>query len=229
MNVSTGGWVTGGLRRAVTSVMSVLPGHGAPDAEAASGSDTRPDSDAAVATPAPAAPVTKAPAAPSRATASGRSAAPKAATTRAPKPAAPTATATATATAEPAPSAPVAGPWTAEELAGFRAALEADIVRLREELNMGEADMAELIADTGDGVGDDQADAGSKTLEREQEMSVTANARELLDQSTHAMVRLQAGTYGVCERCGSAIPAPRLRAFPRATLCIACKQAEERR
>ncbi|MDH3958141.1 MAG: TraR/DksA family transcriptional regulator [Actinomycetota bacterium] len=223
--MSTGGWVAGGLRRAVTGVMSVLPGHGTPDADAESGSDTHTDSEAAVATPAPAAPVAMASAAPSRATESRRSAAPKVASTRAPKPAAPTATAT----VEPAPSPPVVSPWTTEELTGFRVALEADIVRLREELNMGEADMAELIADTGDGAGDDQADAGSKTLEREQEMSVTANARELLDQSTHAMVRLQAGTYGVCEGCASAIPAPRLRAFPRATLCIACKQAEERR
>ena len=94
---------------------------------------------------------------------------------------------------------------------------------------MGEVDMADLIADSGDGAGDDQADAGSKTLEREQEMSVNANARDLLDQSTHALRRLEAGTYGICEACGTVIPAARLRAFPRATLCIACKQAEERR
>jgi DnaK suppressor protein len=133
---------------------------------------------------------------------------------------------------EPAPestgaAAPV--PWSDAELAEFRAALEADILRLREELHMGEVDMADLISDSGDGAGDDQADAGSKTLEREQEMSVTANARDLLDQSTHALRRLEAGTYGICESCGTAIPAARLRAFPRATLCIACKQAEERR
>jgi DnaK suppressor protein len=108
-------------------------------------------------------------------------------------------------------------------------ALEGDILRLREELHMGEVDMADLLADSGDGAGDDQADSGSKTLEREQEMSVTANARELLDQSTHALRRLEAGTYGLCESCGILIPAARLRAFPRATLCIACKQAEERR
>ena len=119
--------------------------------------------------------------------------------------------------------------WTEAELDGFRAALETDILRLREELNMGEADMADLLADSSDGAGDDQADAGSKTLEREQEMSVNANARDLLDQSTHALRRLEAGTYGVCESCGDVIPAARLRAFPRATLCIACKQAEERR
>jgi RNA polymerase-binding protein DksA len=129
--------------------------------------------------------------------------------------------------AEPAP-VPVPA-WTGGELESFRTALEDDIIRLREELNMGAADMADLLADSGDGAGDDQADAGSKTLEREQEMSVNANARDLLDQSTHALRRLEAGTYGVCESCGTLIPAARLRAFPRATLCIACKQAEERR
>ena len=71
---------------------------------------------------------------------------------------------------------------------------------------MGEADMADLIADSSDGAGDDQADAGSKTLEREQEMSVNANARDLLDQSTHALRRLEAGTYGICESCGDRHP-----------------------
>jgi RNA polymerase-binding protein DksA len=127
------------------------------------------------------------------------------------------------------PAAVAVPTWSDTELDGFRAALESDILRLREELNMGAADMADLLADSSDGAGDDQADAGSKTLEREQEMSVNANARDLLDQSTHALRRLEAGTYGICESCGTLIPAARLRAFPRATLCIACKQAEERR
>lgn len=89
--------------------------------------------------------------------------------------------------------------------------------------------MAGLIADSGDGAGDDQADTGSKTFEREHEMSVTANTRELLDQSLKALARLDGGTYGVCESCGGLIGKGRLRAFPRATLCIECKQREERR
>lgn len=118
-------------------------------------------------------------------------------------------------------------PWTESELADFRTALLSDIRRLSEELNMGEADLEELLEHSGDGAGDDQADAGSKTLEREQEMSVAANARELLDQSSHALKRLDAGTYGICESCADQIPAARLRAFPRATLCIACKQYQE--
>jgi RNA polymerase-binding protein DksA len=152
-------------------------------------------------------------------------AAKKRAATKAPVPAPPVADEPPA--AEPAP-VPVPE-WTADELDNFRTALETDIIRLREELNMGAADMADLLADSSDGAGDDQADAGSKTLEREQEMSVNANARDLLDQSTHALRRLEAGTYGICESCGTLIPAARLRAFPRATLCIACKQAEERR
>ncbi len=117
--------------------------------------------------------------------------------------------------------------WSAAELAGFRAALMADIERLSEELDMGEADLEEMLVHAGDGAGDDQADAGSKTLDREQEMSVAANARELLDQSSHALRRLDAGTYGICESCGDRIVAARLRAFPRATLCVRCKQAQE--
>ncbi|MBN9325656.1 MAG: TraR/DksA family transcriptional regulator, partial [Cellulomonas sp.] len=41
--------------------------------------------------------------------------------------------------------------------------------------------------------------------------------------------RIAAGTYGACESCGKPIGKARLQAFPRATLCVECKQREERR
>lgn len=130
----------------------------------------------------------------------------------------------------PRRGAPVAvEEWSDEELAEIRAALEADVARLESDLAASEQDMAGLIADSGDGAGDDQADTGSKTFEREHEMSVTANTRELLDQSNKALRRLDEGIYGICESCGGPIGKGRLRAFPRATLCISCKQREERR
>jgi len=44
-----------------------------------------------------------------------------------------------------------------------------------------------------------------------------------------ALARIDAGTYGVCESCGKPIGKARLLAFPRATLCVPCKQREERR
>ena len=220
--MGAGDWVTGGLRRAMSGVKSAIPGQGEPepadDPGAMSGVAT--DQAEPPASSAKKAPAKKAPAknAPAKKAPAGTAA--NASVPVLPAPDEPP-------VVEPAPAQVTI--WSDAELGAFRVALETDIRRLHEELNMGEADMADLIADSSDGAGDDQADAGSKTLEREQEMSVNANARDLLEQSTHALHRLEAGTYGICESCGLVIPAARLRAFPRATLCIACKQAEERR
>ena len=50
-----------------------------------------------------------------------------------------------------------------------------------------------------------------------------------LAQIERALQRIEDGTYGVCESCGNAIGKMRLMAFPRATLCMTCKQREERR
>jgi len=58
---------------------------------------------------------------------------------------------------------------------------------------------------------------------------MTQNARDLLAQNEQALARIDAGTYGVCESCGQSIGKARLQAFPRATLCVSCKQREERR
>ncbi len=85
------------------------------------------------------------------------------------------------------------------------------------------------MRDSGDGAGDDQADAGAKTFEREQEISVANNSREMLEQTERALARIDDGTYGVCEICGNPIGKLRLQAFPRATLCVADKQRQERR
>ena len=60
-------------------------------------------------------------------------------------------------------------------------------------------------------------------------MSLSNNSRDLLQQVQRALGRLDSSTYGLCEECGGAIPKVRLQAFPRATLCVSCKQREERR
>ena len=120
-------------------------------------------------------------------------------------------------------------PWTAAELKAVRAEVEADIERLVQELHTAESELVDLMRDSGDGAGDDQADAGAKTYEREQEISLANNAREMLDQNEHALERLDNGTYGTCESCGNPIGKLRLQAAPRATLCMPCKTKEERR
>ena len=90
------------------------------------------------------------------------------------------------------------------------------------------ADLTELQLSSGDGAGDDQADAGSKTFEREQEQSIAANRHDLLIQIEHAIERIDAGTYGICENCGRPIPKARLKALPMATLDAECKSRAER-
>jgi DnaK suppressor protein len=80
-----------------------------------------------------------------------------------------------------------------------------------------------------DSAGDDQADAGTKTFEREQEITLANNLLERINQVERAIDRLGEGNYGWCERCGNPIPVERLAAFPSATLCVSCKQLEERR
>jgi RNA polymerase-binding protein DksA len=119
--------------------------------------------------------------------------------------------------------------WTDAELAEIRAELNIQSAELGSEIDEADRSWSERQRDSGDSAGDDQADAGSKTFEREHELSLAANSRDLLTQVERALARLDAGTYGRCENCGNPISKPRLQAFPRATLCLECKQREERR
>lgn len=127
------------------------------------------------------------------------------------------------------PVRPGEEPWTEVELDEVRKELEDEIAELRGEISKAETHIAERMGDAVADAGDDPADAGAKTFEREQELALTHNARELLAQNERALAKIAAGTYGVCESCGESIGKARLQAFPRATLCVACKQREERR
>jgi DnaK suppressor protein len=140
--------------------------------------------------------------------------------------------------AKPAPSAPPAADdtdaqqllRTESEQAELRAALKERLDELIEEQQRYTDSIAlaqrERLSDT---AGDDQIDSGSKTVEHEHEVAVAGAISERIRQVSHALERLDEGGYGFCEKCGKAIPAARLAAFPSATLCVSCKQLEERR
>lgn len=118
--------------------------------------------------------------------------------------------------------------WKIGELRDIVTTLNADVERLVTEYQGAEEDLDDLLHTT-DGAGDDHADAGASALEREQEMSIVNNTRDMLEQSVDALRRVKAGTFGTCQNCGQGIGKARLQAFPRATHCVACKQREERR
>jgi DnaK suppressor protein len=77
------------------------------------------------------------------------------------------------------------------------------------------------------GFDDDPADTGSANFERERAQSLANHARRILIQIDDALERLDAGTYGRCERCGDPIEFARLEAIPYATLCLEDKRRDE--
>jgi RNA polymerase-binding transcription factor len=124
----------------------------------------------------------------------------------------------------------VKGTRSAADTEKIRDALSGRRDELRHEYDQTLVDITELQRDRlTDSAGDDQADTGTKTFEREQEITLANNILERINQVERALERLDDGSYGWCERCGNPIPVERLAAFPSATLCVTCKQMEERR
>jgi len=127
------------------------------------------------------------------------------------------------------PVLPGERPWTKAEVDEVISDLNDDRARVVRTLAAQEEDLAGLMRDAGDGAGHDQADMGATSFERDQELTLLNNEREKLAQIDRALARIADGTYGICESCGNPIGKGRSMAFPRATLCLTCKQREERR
>ena len=120
-------------------------------------------------------------------------------------------------------------PWTPEEVAEQRAELHDELERLERRIAATEAELEALLKGGTDGAGRDPADVGSSNFERDQELSLAQNVREMAEQLRLAIHLFDIGEYGLCEVCGNPIGKGRLQVFPRATLCVTCKQREERR
>jgi DnaK suppressor protein len=130
----------------------------------------------------------------------------------------------------PSRSAAAKSKRSADDVEKIRVALHQRRDELQAEYDQTLTEITELQRERlTDSAGDDQADTGTKTFEREQEITLANNILERITQVERAIERLAEGNYGNCERCGTAIPVERLAAFPSATLCVSCKQLEERR
>lgn len=119
--------------------------------------------------------------------------------------------------------------WTAAEVAEQRTELLEELERLERRIENTEQELASLMRGGSDGAGRDPVDVGSSNFERDQELSLAQNVREMAEQARLALHLFDSGEYGYCEICGKPIGKGRLQVFPRATLCVACKQREERR
>ena len=116
------------------------------------------------------------------------------------------------------------------ELDEVRGELDADRERLRcRSSTSPRTSSHDLLRDAGDGAGNDQADVGSKTFERDHEMTLANNARDMLAQTERGARPDRRRHLRRVRRAAEPIGKMRLQAFPRATLCLSCKQREERR
>src|SRR5919108_58397 len=122
--------------------------------------------------------------------------------------------------------------YSQKELDELRERLLAEQVELQEQLaTIEEQSFATSQSDISGEVSFDEenADAGTFTFERERDLSIENNVRDLLRKIDRALARMDDGTYGICSRCGKPIEKARLKALPYADLCIKDAQAQARR
>ena len=110
---------------------------------------------------------------------------------------------------------------------------ETALARLRDELTRHRGFLrAEITAQGADPDSDEVnfaddagfADRGHSSEERSQVIAVVRALRSNLRDVERALVKMETGTYGLCERCGQPISLERLDALPWAELGIDCKQ-----
>ena len=108
------------------------------------------------------------------------------------------------------------------DLASIRSELERQGDDLRHELEQYGAalDADEVAFDSDAGF----SDRSHSTEERSRVIAVVRAFRSNLHEVQRAIAKMDAGTYGVCERCGNPIAPERLEAIPWAILCIDCKR-----
>lgn len=105
-----------------------------------------------------------------------------------------------------------------------RKLLEAERSRLEEVMSSAELETLEESETESyqelSSVDQHSGDQGTATFEREKADSIRTSVEGQLADVEHALARLEAGSYGICELCGKKIPDERLKARPAARFCI---------
>ncbi len=104
----------------------------------------------------------------------------------------------------------------------FRRKLKAERDRLKAELAH-----YEVFAEGNLGLGNHMADDGTEAFDQATGLALQRNQQRLLDAVERALAKIEAGTYGMCERCGEEIDLARLKAIPYAMYCIGCQSRIE--
>jgi DnaK suppressor protein len=74
----------------------------------------------------------------------------------------------------------------------------------------------------------DEMDLASSEYLQSFQFRLRGREKSFLKKIDHALAKIDAGTFGVCEDCEEPISVKRLEARPETTLCIRCKEDQER-
>lgn len=103
-----------------------------------------------------------------------------------------------------------------------KAALQEERKQLIHQLDeLGAAESGDLRSDID--FGGSFADAASVTAERTEVLGLVDSLKKQLDDVDTALAHIEAGTYGICDNCGSEIDEDRLEFRPASILCVNCK------
>jgi RNA polymerase-binding protein DksA len=130
---------------------------------------------------------------------------------------------------EVTPSLPNLSPKTLERL---RQKLVAEKERLLHQADELAAEAEQLARDreAGDTQFDEESGEGDTVnIERERDLLLSSQARQVVEAIDTAIARMKKGTYGVCRYAGRRISLERLEAIPWADVCVDCKARAERR
>ncbi|MGD8412677.1 MAG: TraR/DksA C4-type zinc finger protein [Candidatus Latescibacterota bacterium] len=116
------------------------------------------------------------------------------------------------------------------ELQKYKKLIEQERQTVLEKLGMIESELDELRkGDAGNqSYSNHMADVGSDSIETEQAFMHASQGTDYLLALEGALKRIERGTYGTCENCGSRIPDRRLKAYLAAHMCVECKSKLEK-
>jgi DnaK suppressor protein len=112
---------------------------------------------------------------------------------------------------------------TAKELAKFREQLE----NQRTEVIVNLEEHAERLREKPSSGDHSGADLAKEQEDQQADVLIVESEERLVQKIEHALERIDAGTYGICEGCDGEIPIARLTAKPSVALCITCQEAHE--
>ncbi len=118
-----------------------------------------------------------------------------------------------------------------EDLEHFRRLLEEKRLSIMRDMGLLEAHS--MNADVADSSGDltysdHMAELGSDAIEREKAYYFSSRNGAYLEQVEDALKRIQDRRFGICRVCGKEIPKARIEAVPTTTVCVPCKESEQK-